>query len=306
MFLEQHTFAGRIADFVWMVMLCVLVLVPIPALVPSIQIPFFGPSLVFTLLYLWSRENPNANTSIMGMITMKAFYLPWGMLGMGPRHGPGSRPRPPRHRRGAPLLLPRRAAPQGGWRQTHPNPRLGPRDVLLRVWGEKRAGADVRAREGRRTRGRGRGANRGGRERRGAPAARVHRQGPEAGRQLTTTTFLKPNPNPTESNVRSKPARYPTRIRPVRHVRESRSMNSSASTVIAPIAPIPASEALTIVPLCHESPSSIGNAVAESANDCAAGEPSPSAHANITVTTCAPKPRSLISADIFSRPSSGS
>ena len=83
MFLEEHTFAGRIADFVWMVMLCVLVLVPIPALVPSIQIPFFGPSLVFTLLYLWSRENPNANTSIMGMITMKAFYLPWGMLGMG-------------------------------------------------------------------------------------------------------------------------------------------------------------------------------------------------------------------------------
>ena len=83
MFLEQHTFAGRIADFVWMVMLCVLVLVPIPALVPSIQIPFFGPSLVFTLLYLWLRENPNANTSIMGMITMKAFYLPWGMLGMG-------------------------------------------------------------------------------------------------------------------------------------------------------------------------------------------------------------------------------
>lgn len=83
MFLEQHTFAGRIADFVWMVLLCVGVLLPIPVLVPSIQIPFFGPSLVFTLLYLWSRENPNANTSIMGMITMKAFYLPWGMLGMG-------------------------------------------------------------------------------------------------------------------------------------------------------------------------------------------------------------------------------
>ena len=83
MFLEQHTFAGRIADFVWMVLLCVGVLLPIPVLVPSIQIPFFGPSLVFTLLYLWSRENPNANTSVMGMITMKAFYLPWGMLGMG-------------------------------------------------------------------------------------------------------------------------------------------------------------------------------------------------------------------------------
>ena len=187
MFLEQHTFAGRIADFVWMVMLCVLVLVPIPALVPSIQIPFFGPSLVFTLLYLWSRENPNANTSIMGMITMKAFYLPWGMLGMGLVMGQDPVPDLLGIVAGhlyyfLAVLHPR----AGGARLI--KPRLGPRVVLRRVWREKRAGAVVVCTgEGRRTGGGGRGVRRtgGGRERRGAPTPRVHRQGPEAGRELT-------------------------------------------------------------------------------------------------------------------------
>ena len=43
-------------------------------------LPFLSSSLVFMLLYLWSRENPNANTSIMGLVTLKAFYLPWGMM----------------------------------------------------------------------------------------------------------------------------------------------------------------------------------------------------------------------------------
>ena len=79
-FLEQHTFAGRIADFVWMIMLGIFVLLPLPLIVPSLGLPFLSSSLVFMLLYLWSRENPNANTSIMGFVTLKAFYLPWGMM----------------------------------------------------------------------------------------------------------------------------------------------------------------------------------------------------------------------------------
>lgn len=82
MFLEQHTFAGRTADFVWMVMLGMFTLLPLPLIVPSIELPFCSASLVFMLLYLWSRENPNANTSIMGMVTLKAFYLPWGMMAL--------------------------------------------------------------------------------------------------------------------------------------------------------------------------------------------------------------------------------
>ena len=82
MFLEQHTFAGRTADFMWMVLLGALALLPLPLIAPALGLPFFAGSLVFMLLYLWSRENPNANTSIMGMIKMKAFYLPWGMMAL--------------------------------------------------------------------------------------------------------------------------------------------------------------------------------------------------------------------------------
>lgn len=32
------------------------------------------------LLYLWSREFPNANINLYGLVTLKAFYLPWAML----------------------------------------------------------------------------------------------------------------------------------------------------------------------------------------------------------------------------------
>jgi Derlin-2/3 len=81
-FLEQHTFAGRTADFAWMMMLGALALLPLPLIVPSLGLPFYAGSLVFALLYLWSRENPDANTSIMGMVKMKAFYLPWGMMAL--------------------------------------------------------------------------------------------------------------------------------------------------------------------------------------------------------------------------------
>lgn len=66
----------------WMMLLGAFALLPLPLIVPSLGLPFFAGSLVFMLLYLWSRENPNANTSIMGMIKMKAFYLPWGMMAL--------------------------------------------------------------------------------------------------------------------------------------------------------------------------------------------------------------------------------
>ena len=34
-------------------------------------------------LYVWSRYNPDANVSIWGVLKLKAFYLPWALLGMG-------------------------------------------------------------------------------------------------------------------------------------------------------------------------------------------------------------------------------
>ncbi|KAL8519585.1 hypothetical protein ACS0TY_010502 [Phlomoides rotata] len=32
------------------------------------------------LLYAWSREFPNANINLYGLVTLKAFYFPWAML----------------------------------------------------------------------------------------------------------------------------------------------------------------------------------------------------------------------------------
>lgn len=48
--------------------------------IPYFWSPFLGISLVFMLLYLWSREYPNATINIYGLVALKAFYLPWAML----------------------------------------------------------------------------------------------------------------------------------------------------------------------------------------------------------------------------------
>ncbi|KAH0460160.1 hypothetical protein IEQ34_010823 [Dendrobium chrysotoxum] len=38
--------------------------------------------MVFMLLYVWSREFPNAQVNIYGLVTLKAFYLPWTTLAL--------------------------------------------------------------------------------------------------------------------------------------------------------------------------------------------------------------------------------
>ncbi|XP_068648271.1 derlin-1-like [Aristolochia californica] len=84
--LEKGPFEKRTADFLWMIMfgaLSLLVLSAIPFFLPLyLAPPFLGVSLVFMLLYLWSREFPNAQISIYGLVTLKAFYLPWAMLAL--------------------------------------------------------------------------------------------------------------------------------------------------------------------------------------------------------------------------------
>ncbi|KAF6146321.1 hypothetical protein GIB67_042363 [Kingdonia uniflora] len=34
------------------------------------------------LLYVWSREFPTAQVNIYGLVSLKAFYLPWAMLAL--------------------------------------------------------------------------------------------------------------------------------------------------------------------------------------------------------------------------------
>ena len=52
-FLEKETFEGRTADFVWMIMLGMVTMLPLPLVAPSLELPFFAASLVYMLLYLW-------------------------------------------------------------------------------------------------------------------------------------------------------------------------------------------------------------------------------------------------------------
>ncbi|KAA8534896.1 hypothetical protein F0562_029888 [Nyssa sinensis] len=79
--LENGPFQRRTADFLWMMIFGALSLLVLSA-IPMLWSPFLGISLVFMLLYVWSREFPNANINIYGLVTLKAFYLPWAMLAL--------------------------------------------------------------------------------------------------------------------------------------------------------------------------------------------------------------------------------
>ncbi|KAI4332809.1 hypothetical protein L6164_017688 [Bauhinia variegata] len=77
--LERGPFDKRTADYVWMFVFGALSLLVI-ALVPFFRSPFLGVSLVFMIIYIWSREFPNARINIYGLVSLKGFYLPWAML----------------------------------------------------------------------------------------------------------------------------------------------------------------------------------------------------------------------------------
>lgn len=42
----------------------------------------FGPALVFMFLYVWSRHHPDQQTSVMGLVTIRTFYMPFAFLGL--------------------------------------------------------------------------------------------------------------------------------------------------------------------------------------------------------------------------------
>lgn len=79
--LEQGPFQRRTADFLFMMIFGALTLLAL-SVIPFLYSPFLGISLVFMLVYVWSREFPNANINIYGLVTLKAFYLPWAMLAL--------------------------------------------------------------------------------------------------------------------------------------------------------------------------------------------------------------------------------
>ncbi|XP_057415530.1 derlin-1 [Lotus japonicus] len=79
--LEKGPFDRRTADFLWMMIFGGFALLVLSA-IPFLWTPFLAISVVFMLLYIWSREFPIAQINIYGLVSLKAFYLPWAMLAL--------------------------------------------------------------------------------------------------------------------------------------------------------------------------------------------------------------------------------
>lgn len=75
--LEENSFRGRTADFVFFILFGASCLV---AIAPFVHINFFGSSLSFMMVYLWGRRNEHVQMSFLGLLPFSAPYLPWVLL----------------------------------------------------------------------------------------------------------------------------------------------------------------------------------------------------------------------------------
>lgn len=47
---------------------------------PLFSIPFLGQALSSTLVYIWSRRNPDTQLSFLGLLVFRAPFLPWVLI----------------------------------------------------------------------------------------------------------------------------------------------------------------------------------------------------------------------------------
>ncbi|VVB12157.1 unnamed protein product [Arabis nemorensis] len=87
--LEENSFRGKTADFLYMLLFGATVLtgiVLIGGMIPYLSVSFskiifLSNSLTFMMVYLWSKQNPYIHMSFLGLFTFTAAYLPWVLLG---------------------------------------------------------------------------------------------------------------------------------------------------------------------------------------------------------------------------------
>ncbi|KXZ44460.1 hypothetical protein GPECTOR_67g300 [Gonium pectorale] len=75
--LEEGSFRGRSADFLWMLLFGGTLLTLIA---PFVNIQFLGSSLTFMMVYVWGRRHQYVNLSFLGIFNFTAPYLPWVLL----------------------------------------------------------------------------------------------------------------------------------------------------------------------------------------------------------------------------------
>jgi Derlin-2/3 len=70
--------AGRSpAHFAWLLLFATTILL---AMSPVLSMPFLGSALSSTLVYIWSRRNPDTRLSFLGILVFTAPYLPWVLM----------------------------------------------------------------------------------------------------------------------------------------------------------------------------------------------------------------------------------
>ncbi|KAK1063574.1 hypothetical protein LTR74_009317 [Friedmanniomyces endolithicus] len=69
--------AASVAHFSWLMAYAVLSLL---AIAPISNQAFLGTTLSSTLVYIWSRRNPDVRLSFLGLLTFKAPWLPWVLI----------------------------------------------------------------------------------------------------------------------------------------------------------------------------------------------------------------------------------
>lgn len=75
--LEEESFRGRSADFLWMLLTGGAMLICCALVVTS---PFLGSALTFMMVYVWARRHQYVTLSFLGIFTFTAPYLPWVLL----------------------------------------------------------------------------------------------------------------------------------------------------------------------------------------------------------------------------------
>lgn len=76
--LEEGSFRGRPADFLYMFIFGGFVMILIAMFV---NLLFLGQAFTIMLVYIWSRRNPYIRMNFFGLLNFQAPYLPWVLLG---------------------------------------------------------------------------------------------------------------------------------------------------------------------------------------------------------------------------------
>ncbi|ORX50122.1 Der1-like protein [Hesseltinella vesiculosa] len=78
--MEEGFYRSKPADYLWLLVFSSTLLIFFSIVLPFAYMPFLGPPLSFTIVYIWARRNPYVRLNFLGMMVFNAPYLPWALL----------------------------------------------------------------------------------------------------------------------------------------------------------------------------------------------------------------------------------